>query len=116
MKEADEPGSTPGRSAMPNFMFGILVAGERDVEVARAHHADLAGAEAKVERLAVLGAGVFVDVAGLDHVARALQHFLDAVADQRLVAGAFARSCAPDAHISGPTVKMLQPAQEPGRK
>ena len=40
-----------------------------------------------MEGLAVLGAGVLVDVAGLDHVAGPLQHLLDAVADQRLVAG-----------------------------
>ena len=57
MNEADEPGSTPGRRLMPNFMVGYLVAGERDVEVAGAHHADLAGAELQVEGLAVLGPG-----------------------------------------------------------
>ena len=45
-----------------------------------------------------------------------LQHLLDAVADERLVARRRAHSIlAPEAHISGPTVKMLQPAQEPGR-
>ena len=51
-------------------VIGHLVAGERDVEVARAHHAELAGPELEVERLAVLGLGALGDVAGLDHVAR----------------------------------------------
>ena len=65
----------------------VLLLGQRDVEVAGAHHADLARAEAQVECLAVLGARVLVHVAGLDHVARPLQHLLDAVALERLVIG-----------------------------
>ena len=40
-----------------------------------------------MERLAGLGAGVLMDVAGLDHVARPLQDFLDAVAIERLAVG-----------------------------
>ena len=40
-----------------------------------------------MECLAGLGASVLMDVAGLDHVARPLQHFLDAVAIERLAVG-----------------------------
>ena len=61
----------------------------RDVEVAGAHHADLARAEALDEGLAGLGAGVLVHVAGGDHVARPLQHLLHALALQRLAVRGF---------------------------
>ena len=101
---------------MPNFMSGFCVAGEGDVEVAGAHHADLARAEALGERFAVLGAGVLVDVAGLRHVARPLEDLLELSPTSGSSPAPVASILAPDAHISGPTVKMLQPAQEPGRK
>ncbi len=65
----------------------VLLIGQRDVEVAGAHHAELAGAETQMEGLARLGARVLMHVAGLDHVAGPLQHLLDAVAVQRLVIG-----------------------------
>ena len=75
MNEAAEPGSTPGSSEMPNSnsMADHLLAREGDVEVAGAHHAELAGPELEVERLAVLGLGALGDVAGLDHVAGPLR-------------------------------------------
>jgi hypothetical protein len=66
----------------------VLLAGQGDVEVAGAHHADLAGPELQVEGLAVLGPGALGDVAGLDHVPGELEDLLDPVADQRLVARA----------------------------
>ena len=73
---------------MPNLMFGICVADERDLEVPGAHQADVAGAEALGEGFAVLRAGVLMDVAGLRHVAEPLKHLRELIADQRLVAGA----------------------------
>ncbi len=88
MNEADEFGRHPRQQGDAEVHLRVLLAGQRDVEVARAHHADLAGAELQVERLAVLGPVALVDVAGLDHVAGQLEDLLDAVADQRLVARA----------------------------
>ncbi len=116
MKEAAEPGSMPGSSADAELHGRVLVAGQRDVEVAGAHHADLAGAELQVERLAVLGAGALMDVAGLDHGREPTASTCLTPSPTSGSSPAPAASIlAPEAHISGPTVKMLQPAQEPGR-
>ena len=75
MNEADEPGSSRAgwRDAELELVALHLLVGERDVEVAGAHHAELAGAELQVERLAVLLAGAVRDVAGLDLVAGPLE-------------------------------------------
>ena len=77
----DLAGFDAGQQRDAEVHVRVLVLGQRDVEVAGAHHADLARTEAQVEGFAVLGAGVLVDVAGLDHVARPLQHLLDAIAN-----------------------------------
>ena len=73
MKEAVVASFHAGEEPDSKMHLRILVAGERDIEVARAHHADLAGTELQVEGLAVLGAVAFVNVAGLDHITLELE-------------------------------------------
>ena len=88
MNEAYLPASMPGSRLMPNSNGWSFIWSRASamLKLPGAHHAELAGAELLGERRAGLGAGAVGDVAGLDHVARPLEHLLDAVADERLVA------------------------------
>ena len=88
------PVSTPGSRLMPRSMVGFCCLAQHDVEVAGAHHADLARAELLGERGAVLGLRGRVDRPSCDMVARPLEDRLDVVADERLVTAlAWLRSC-----------------------
>ena len=117
MNEADEPGSTPGSRLMPKSKRVVrhLVAGEGDVEVAGAHHAQLAGAELLGEGRTVLGLCARRHVARLDLSRANSSTCLTPSPTSGSSPHLPASMVAPDAHISGPTVKMLQPAQLPAR-
>ena len=104
----------PGSGAMPKFMSGWLALSADDGEAARAHHADDCRSRSVAWKFAPVSASALSGMTPVfPHVLQHGQHFVDARAVHGRRIAAVGRSVAPEPHIIGAWVKMLQPPHEP---